>query len=867
MHAQQGAAMLRSSSARRILVVAIALTLVGGVIAYQWLRHEDSAAVILDNADVLAWNNQWMQAAPLYARAEKLFVRQGRKSQALYAHVSQFIPRAEMEPLPDLLYELRKDEALPEAQDQETHLRILLIEGMIETNYDASMAQTTWAQIEHIAATHGHYLLMARAWGEEGIAAFLLGDIATAKKLVSRAWTVSRVFHDSAAHVRYASAFGAGLVEFRHYDEALRTLNEAIDTATSSRGVAYPSIAVNSKIDALRGLHRYDEALALSNEALRRLPQAALDGHLFQILTSRGEIFTDQNRWSDAALEYDRALQYARHLSYWRGIAQTGGLLAETYINEGQLNLALAAINEALAANARLPRELYFAPRNLATKAEILDKLGRAGESRMLYERSLALIDSLIATAPTPELEQDVLTELGVVYTGYFDALARRGDLPGAFEAVEKARGRIEAQALEDHALDLPHLPTEREERITQLNLKLLSVDNAAVANQVEAALQSTETQADRPLLATRTATRPLPLRDVQGHLRSGELVLEYVLADPVSWVLAISRTSVHKYDLAGKSAIEAKSRQYRSTILARKVDPSGAQDLFNMLIAPVHEYEASKSLVIVADGALHLLPFSALIEHGSYILSGHSVSSSPSSTVLCLLRDRENGTLKDALQYVGVAVGSGPSGDHSSVVRAAGSVRQDQLAPLPGSTEEVEEVARDFPVSNTVLLGSEATETRFKSLPLSQYRVLHLALHGYVDLRYPDRSALVFAPEKNGPDDGLLQVREIRQLRLSARLVTLSACDTGVGPIGAAGVSNLMNAFIEAGSESVVAALWELEDRSTMRLMAEFYRNLMNGQDRVLALRNAQLTFIREGLQPYYWAGFEIGGDSAGTL
>lgn len=855
--------MLRSFTARRVLIAAIPLTLVAGLIAYQWLRHQDSAEIILDDADKLAWNNQWLQAAPLFARAEKLFLQQGRKSEALHAHVSQFIPRAEREPLPDLLYELKKDEALPEAQDQETHLRILLIEGMIETNYDASMARTTWTDIEHIAATHGHFLLMARAWGEEGIAAFLLGDIATAKKLVSRAWMVSRVFHDPAAHVRYASAFGAGLVEFRHYDEALRTLNEAIDTATSSRGVAYPSIAINSKIDALRGLHRYDEALALSDQALHRLPQVALDAHLFQILTARGEIFTDQSRWKDAALEYDRALQYARHLSYWRGIAQTGGLLAEAYINEGQLNLALAAVNEALAANARLPRELYFAPRNLATKAEILDKLGRAGESRMLYERSLALIDSLIATAPTPELEQDVLTELGVVYTGYFNALSRRGDLAGAFEAVEKARGRIEAQALEDHALETPHPPTDHEDRITQLNLKLLGADNAAAVNQVETALQETEAKADRPALATRTATRPFSLRDVERHLKPGELVLEYVLADPVSWVLAITRTSVHKYDLASKTTIEAKCRQYRSTILARKSDPSASQDLFNTLIAPVQEYESSRSIVIVADGALHLLPFSALMEHGSYILRDRPVSNSPSSTVLCLLRDREKSTLKDALQYVGVAAESGPSNDRGSVVRAA----EPQIAPLPGSTEEVEEVARNFPASNTVLLGVNATETRFKSLPLSQYRVLHLALHGYVDLQYPDRSALVFAPEKNGPDDGLLQVREIRQLRLDARLVTLSACDTGVGPIGAADVSNLMNAFIEAGSESVVAALWELDDRSATRLMTEFYRNLINRQDRVLALRNAQLAFIQEGLPPYYWAGFEIGGDSAGTL
>ena len=90
---------------------------------------------------------------------------------------------------------------------------------------------------------------------------------------------------------------------------------------------------------------------------------------------------------------------------------------------------------------------------------------------------------------------------------------------------------------------------------------------------------------------------------------------------------------------------------------------------------------------------------------------------------------------------------------------------------------------------------------------------------HLYADLEYPDRSALIFAPEPHGPDDGLLQVREIRTLHLKAKLVTLSACDTGVGPVGEAGVDNLVNAFIEAGADSVVSTLWELEDLSLIHI------------------------------------------------
>jgi CHAT domain-containing protein len=104
--------------------------------------------------------------------------------------------------------------------------------------------------------------------------------------------------------------------------------------------------------------------------------------------------------------------------------------------------------------------------------------------------------------------------------------------------------------------------------------------------------------------------------------------------------------------------------------------------------------------------------------------------------------------------------------------------------------------------------LGASATETNFKRLPLSQYNVVHLALHGYVDPEFPDRSALVFVPQQQPTDDSMLQVREIRNLRLNANLVTLSACNTGVGPVGEEGVANIVNALIGGISECCVYAL-----------------------------------------------------------
>ncbi len=150
--------------------------------------------------------NKWAEAQPLYAKAEHLFEVQNQPSEALYA------------------------------------------------------------QVGALAIKLHHYELATRAEGEQGIATFLLGDVDTAKKQVVRAWGLSKVEYDPAATVRYASDFGAGLVQIQRFKEAMTFLNQAINVASSTKGVAFPTIAVYAKIDALVDLHQYDEALGLASQ-------------------------------------------------------------------------------------------------------------------------------------------------------------------------------------------------------------------------------------------------------------------------------------------------------------------------------------------------------------------------------------------------------------------------------------------------------------------------------------------------------------------------------------------------------------------------------------------------------------------------
>ena len=309
------------------IAAGLLLVVLLGVVGCQVLRWRNpvSPEALLARADEMSWLNSWIAADPLYRQAELQFTQKRQLSQALYARVSEMPAHSESSSsVPAQIALLTHDLALQEAQEPETRLRVLTILGMLEVNYDAGMARKTWAEVEALALSQHHYLLASRAMGEQGIAAFLLGDIATAKKNVVKAWFVAKTA-DPGAHIRYASMYGAGLVEMHKYKEALGPLDEAIKVAEKTRGAAYPTIAITAKIEALSGLGENKEALALASEEMRRVSDYHLAGHLYELYQTRAGVYERMGQWDQAVTDYGQALQYAKQLSYWRGLTQVDG--------------------------------------------------------------------------------------------------------------------------------------------------------------------------------------------------------------------------------------------------------------------------------------------------------------------------------------------------------------------------------------------------------------------------------------------------------------------------------------------------------------------------------------------------------------
>jgi CHAT domain-containing protein len=211
-------------------------------------------------------------------------------------------------------------------------------------------------------------------------------------------------------------------------------------------------------------------------------------------------------------------------------------------------------------------------------------------------------------------------------------------------------------------------------------------------------------------------------------------------------------------------------------------------------------------------------------------------------------------------------------SADSASTVPSADpfDVAGSRFRDLPSTRDEVSAASKAFE-ERRLLVGSHATEAAFKAQPLADFEIIHIAAHGIASPKFPDRAALVLRSDPKSGEDGLLQVREIRDLRLNADLVTLSACDTGVGALeGEEGIANLVRAFLFAGAKSVVASLWTANDPSTRTLMERFYRYIADGEDKGSALRHAQMDLIAEFGEralPFYWAGFSLVGDGSGKI
>ncbi|MCE9575629.1 MAG: CHAT domain-containing protein [Deltaproteobacteria bacterium] len=432
------------------------------------------------------------------------------------------------------------------------------------------------------------------------------------------------------------------------------------------------------------------------------------------------------------------------------------------------------------------------------------------------------------------------------------EVLRTLGDKAGARAAYEDAIARVEA--------DRPHTPEDQRASFLSKHgavyralIDLLwQTDGAAAAERAfalaEASRARTLLDALRASGVDGAAARPRTPAEIRAALAPGELLLVFVTATDATYGFVVSRDALRWTRLAGAGGVAALTDRvafFRKQVVEAESDDavtSAGGALYQDLLAPlVDDAPAGTLLVIAPDGPLHLLPFDALWRAASHelIAERFDVAMTPSGSLLA-----DPGTAAAPRAILAIADPPDDAG----------------LGPLPDSAREVDDALAKLDGDELLLRGRDATEARLKAASPGAYAILHFATHATVDDALPLRSALVLGG--GGGDDGRLTAAEIYRMQLRTGVVVLSACQSAVGDVaGAEGPMSLARAFLHAGAGSVVATLWQIEDRGAARLMDRFYDELASGDATARALGEAKRAMIAAGAPPRSWAAFVATG------
>jgi CHAT domain-containing protein len=487
--------------------------------------------------------------------------------------------------------------------------------------------------------------------------------------------------------------------------------------------------------------------------------------------------------------------------------------------------------------------------------------LGQPAEALAAYARAVAAVEDVRSHLQEVGLRSGFLEDKQGIYHGAVASALRVGRPDEAFGYAERARARafldlLGGQTVLSKGRTRALVAEETRLRADLAEAQALAQDvgaeeAAADPGQGRARLEAAE-RAYRAFLervrrenleqASLMTVEPVTLQEVRGLLPGGVTLLEFLVtaSEMVLWVVDAQRTEVLRIPIPRRELV-AEVRAFRRAIEDQAPLPevqAKALRLYDRLLGVARPHLRGDRLLIVPHDVLHYLPFGALRSPDNrWLIEDYTLTTLPSASVL---------------KYLG-----GKGAGAGTRVLAVGNPDIGPALALRFAEREAQAVGARYPGA-TVLMRRDATEPRVKALS-GPAGLLHFATHAELNENDPLSSALLLVPE--GLDDGRLEVRKIFGLDLHARLVVLSACETGLGKLSRGDeLVGLQRAFLYAGAPAVVTTLWKVDDRASFRLMEHFYAHL-DAAGPAAALRAAQRATMSEFPHPFAWGAFGLTG------
>ena len=646
--------------------------------------------------------------------------------------------------------------------------------------------------------------------------------------------------------------------------KSFRRAQEIAESIGNGPGVLASVIALG---DLERRRKRHDAAEEYFKRAMQSAKAAGDTQNILETLIDRGINDLARKRFDTALENVTEAKRVAESNGNKPAVALTTYLEGEVHRAHHDSAHALADYESAAERQGEL-RDPELGWRIFFGRGETLQEMGKDDEALASYKKSVEFIEETRSAIAEERFRAGYIEERFQVYVALVELYLKMGQPSEAFLYSEKLRARAYFDQLgrSDGEVADPSRRQQAKELSEQLANLREKLAKEYSANEKERHLQALElfsqelerTQGayEEVLEATRGASRKTKgvgdvseASAVQERISSGTALVEYVVGKQLLSILIVKKDSVNgmKVPVSGER-LATRIDLFRDLIKAKKGEwMAPGRGLTKLFIAPLERggyLRNIERLIIVPDGVLNYVPFAALPTGEAQMLGDKFIVGylPAASALLQETEKQESG---------GTLLAMAPSASH-----------------LPNAVGEIRSIGELFPESARVVTGSGATKTLFKKVA-GEYDFVHLATHGSLNRNAPWLSTLQLQPDSES--DGRLELHEVLDLKLKARLVTLSACETALGsgyfndtPAGNEFVG-MARAFLGAGSQSVLASLWTVNDESTRALMVRFYRNLRR-YDGPEALARAQRE-MRLGdaryREPYYWAPFVLVGEA----
>ncbi|BAY21661.1 TPR repeat-containing protein [Calothrix sp. NIES-2100] len=475
------------------------------------------------------------------------------------------------------------------------------------------------------------------------------------------------------------------------------------------------------------------------------------------------------------------------------------------------------------------------------------------------YKKGIQIAEKIRSTLKIEENTTSFVNFWARHYRSLILLLWQEKHFEEAFEFVEQSKARAFLDKLANARIGLRGrvsgylLKQEQNLRNQILSLRSKDPNHKLLSREKDYNNLLEKLEIQNPEIASLISVDVASLAEIQKELDTETTLLEYFVTDERTLVFIITRDRFQPINLdVTRAELKEQITLFLDFANISEHHPLELKNLYNYLIAPLKSYLPTPRLTIVPHNILHYLPFAALTDGERYLIDDYTLVNLPCANVLRFLRGKRSRSTNRIL-----ALGA-PDNTFDKL-----------LAPLNFAQKEVEAIACRF--QTKAYIGKDATE----SLVWSQAKkaeILHIAAHGKYNPNTPLFSTIHLAMDDKAEvaqKDGRLEVHDVYKLDLttSTNLVVLSACETFIGNTQKVSLGDeiigLNRAFIYAGTPSVIASLWNVEDRATQSLMKKFYHYLKMGMDKAKALQQAQIAVRKNQPHPSYWAAFVLTGDA----